>query len=82
MLSDTVLKRLLGADLTGDKLTGLFTDMANMMILSDAAQASLVLGYVDDLRELQPGDFIPTITMSLTRYTEVKDIATNASDHH
>jgi len=73
MISDVILKRLLGADLTGEKLTGLFTGMSNMMLLSDAAQASMVLGYVDDLKQIKPGDFIPSITISLVRYTGAED---------
>lgn len=68
MIANDVLKRLLSADLTGEKLTGLLTGMAVSMNLSDAAQANLILGYVEDLKSIKSGDLIPTITLSLTRY--------------
>lgn len=73
MIADDVLKRLVSADLTGEKLTGLLTGMAVSMNLSDAAQANLILGYVENWRDIKPGDFIPTITLSLTRYIGVEN---------
>lgn len=76
MIVDDVLKRLLSANLTGEKLTELLTGMAASMNLSDAAQVNLILGYVENWRTIKPGDFIPTITLSLTRYTGIE----NASD--
>jgi hypothetical protein len=48
MITDDVLKRLVSADLTGEKLTGLLIGMAVSMNLSDAAQANLILGYVEN----------------------------------
>jgi hypothetical protein len=73
MIAETVLKRLLNSNLTGDKLVELLTGMEAMLNLSDAAQGSLVLGYVEDLKTIKVGDFIPTITLSLVRYTGAEE---------
>ena len=68
MIPETAISRLSAASLNGDYLVELFKELENMVELTDVPQVSLVLGYIDNPNEIKMGDFLPSITLSLTRF--------------
>jgi hypothetical protein len=67
MIPPKTLEILAQANLSGENIVKVFTDMSHALDMQKAEEVSCVLGYVQG-QECKPGDYIPLITFVLTKY--------------
>ncbi len=63
-----IIERVRQADLTGDILVHLVTQLETVVIQSNAGEGSLNLGYICPDDNLQEGDLVPIINIALVPY--------------